>query len=125
MKTIKRLTVLTGTALLSGALLSPSAFAATSVLPEGTSPGAGRDHGWGNCGYNNGGVPKLTGQELRTATGMGGYKPGDDCPPVKAPPVVRTTEPTTETSTGSTDMTDVTIDTDLTGSVGSVDGTKA
>jgi hypothetical protein len=79
MKMIKRLAVLGGTAALAGTLFSPSASAATSVLPEGTSAGDGRDFGYGNCGYNNGGATKRTGVELRAATGMGGYKKGDVC----------------------------------------------
>ena len=124
MKTIKRLTVLTGTVVLAGTLLSPSAFAATGVWPDGTSAGNGRDHGWGNCGLNNGGQAKLTGQELRAAHGMGGHKKGDACSTDQAPPVP-TTPTATGTTTGTTPTPDETTDTDMTSNLGTVGGTYA
>ena len=88
MKNVGRFGVLTGTVALAGVLLSPSAFATTSVTPYG-GPGNGGDYGYGNCGRNNSGDAKLSGAALGAATGAGGYR-HTACPVAPAAPTTPT-----------------------------------
>ncbi len=122
MKTIRRLTVLTGTVALAGTLLSPSALAATGVLPDGATAGNGRDHGWGNCGYNNGNPDtRLTVEQLRQQTGLGGYSKqdalGGACGPSTpaSKSVVESESTASSGATGSSETTDSSDATDVSG----------
>ena len=112
MKSLKRLTVLTGTLVVAGTLLSPSAFAATGVTPYtgAATAGNGGDFGHGNCGYNNGGATKFAGPVGGKNSGLGGFEKGAVCiaPKVSYPPLpgIESLDPQPETQVPVTPPTE-------------------